>query len=114
IGELHRSWLRRINGGEGDARLGAGVRRITADHAGAPDRLVVAANGLSAVGHFHCVVDVEAPLAGDCTLVQMAHIQGTGTLCRTEHLMLTVDYTKTRGSWTIANIATAARRSRAA
>ncbi len=108
--ELHDGWLRQVNAGErhallGDAVLGDAVRRITADHAGAPDRIEVAADGRSAVGRFDCAVEAEMPLAKDCTLAQMAHLQGHGTLRRTERRMLTVHYVKAGGGWQIAQVA---------
>ncbi len=105
IRELHQAWLRQVNAGERGALLDDAVRRITADHAGAPDRIEIAADGRSAVGYFDYVVETETPLAEDCTLAQMAHAQGNGTLRRTERRMLTVDYTKTRGAWKIAKVA---------
>ncbi|MGH8148968.1 MAG: hypothetical protein ACRETB_03180 [Steroidobacteraceae bacterium] len=105
IRELQQSWLRHVNLGEVDARVHESVRRITADHAGSPDRIEVAADGRSAVGQFDCAVEMETPLTEDCTLAQMAHAQGSGTLRRTERRRLTVDYSKTRGAWTITGVA---------
>lgn len=105
IRELHQSWLRQVNAGDREALLDSAVRRITADHAGAPDKIEIAADGRSAVGYFDCAVDVETPLAKDCTLAQMAHAQGNGTMRRTERRMLTIDYTKSSGSWKIGKVA---------
>jgi hypothetical protein len=107
IRELQRSWLRRVSAGERGVLLDAAVRRITADHAGAPDKIALAADGRSAVGQFDCVVEVETPLSRDCTLGQMAHAQGSGMLCRTERRRLTIDYAKTAVGWEIAKIASA-------
>ena len=105
VRELHHSWLRQVNAGDREALPGSAVRRITADHAGAPDKIEIAADGRSAVGYFDCSVDVETPLARDCTLAQMAHAQGAGMMRHTERRMLTVDYTKSSGSWQIGNVA---------
>jgi len=105
IRELHQSWLRQVNTGDRDALLDSAVRRITADHTGAPDKIEIAADGRSAVGCFDHAVDVETPLANDCTLAQMAHAQGYGTICRTERRMLTIDYTKSSGCWKIGKVA---------
>jgi hypothetical protein len=105
IRKLHQSWLRRINAGERDALLDPAVRRITADHVGAPDRIELASDARSAVGYFDYVVEAETPLALDCTLAQMAHAQGHGTTRRSERRMLTVEYTKTLGTWKIGNVA---------
>lgn len=104
IRELHQSWLRRINAGERDARLDGAVRRVIADHAGAPDRIDVAADGRTAVGHFDHAVEIETPLPEDCTLAQMARAQGNGAACRIERRLLTIDYTRTGGSWAIRTI----------
>ena len=105
IRELHQSWLRQVNTGDREALLDSAVRRITADHAGAPEKIEIAADGRSAVGYFDYAVDVETPLAKDCTLAQMAHAQGYGALRRTERRMLTIDYTKSSGWWKIGKVA---------
>jgi hypothetical protein len=102
---LHESWLRRVNAGERDAVLDDAVCRITADHTGTPDRIEIAADGRSAVGYFDYVVELQTPLAKESTLARMAHAQGHGSLRCTERRMLTVDYTKTGGSWEIAKVA---------
>lgn len=105
IRELHQSWLRQVNAGEGGALLDRSVRRIITDHGGAPDKIEIAADGRSAVGHFDCAVEAETPLAEDCTLAQMAHAQGSGAVCLIERRMLTVDYESAGGSWKIARVA---------
>lgn len=105
IRELHQSWLRQVNAGDREALLDSAVRRITVDHAGAPDKIEIAADSRSAVGYFDCAIDVETPLARDCTLAQMAHAQGYGMMRRTERRMLTVDYTKSSGCWKIGKVA---------
>jgi len=101
IRELHRSWLQQLNAGGRETLPGHAVRRIIADHAGAPERLEIAADGRSAVGYFDHLAEVETPLPQQCTLAQMAHAQGTGTVCRSERRVLTLDYTKTGGTWRI-------------
>lgn len=107
IRELHQAWLRRVNAGERDALLDSTVRRIIADHAGAPERIDIAADDRSACGYFDYAIEFETPLVEDCTLAQMAHAQGHGTLQRTERRLMTVNYTKSEGSWNIAKIALA-------
>ncbi len=104
IRELHQSWLRRVNAGERDGLLESSVRRITADHAGAPDKIEIAADGRTAVGTFEHAVEAETPLAKDCTLAQMADAQGYGTLGRIGRRRLTVNYTKTGGTWRMAKV----------
>ena len=105
IRELHQSWLRQVNTGERIPLLEEAVRRITVDHAGASDKIDVGADGRSAIGYFDCAVELEIPLAAECTLAQMAHAQGHGTVRRTERRMLRVDYANISGNWKIATVA---------
>jgi hypothetical protein len=113
IRELHQSWLRRINTGAGDAAVpvfadsertafGQAVRSIAPDHAGEPDAIEVAADRKSAVGRFHCAIEIETRIAQDCTLARMAHAQGGGLVRRTERRVLRVEYEKTLDAWSIA------------
>lgn len=104
IRNLHQSWLRQLNAGGSKGQLDNSVRRFTTDHAGAPERIEIAANGRSAVGYFDYAVEFETPLAHDSTLAQMAHAQGHGTVRRTERRMLTVGYFKTGGTWKIGMV----------
>ena len=117
IRDLHQAWLRRVNTGEDAASLFADPRRaafdqavrgVAVDHAGAPDAVELAANGLSATGRFQCVVETEADLGEDCTLAQMAHAQGGGFVRQTERRVLTADYVKTDRGWAIAEVGFAA------
>jgi len=105
IRELHQSWLRQVNTGERVPLLEEAVRRVTVDHGGASDKIDIGADGRSAVGYFDCAVELEIPLAAECTLAQMAHAQGHGTVRRTERRTLRVDYTNIGGTWNIAGVA---------
>jgi len=105
IRELHRSWLRQVNAGERGALLQEAVRAINADHAGAPDKIEFGADGRTARGHFDCAVELDIPLATECTLAQMAHAQGHGSIRRTERRVLRVDYENAGGIWKIAGVA---------
>jgi len=115
VRDLHQAWLRRINAGDAKeaARLFAdprraaapeGVRSIAADHAAEPDLLELAADGRSASGRFHCVVETEAAIPRDCTLAQMAHAQGGGFVRRAERRVLKAAYVKAGGGWAIARL----------
>ena len=114
VRELHQTWLRRINtGAREDAALLAdpgrvafdkAVRSIVADHAAEPDAIVLAADGTSAAGRYHCAVEFETGIAQDCTLAQMAHAQGGGVIRRTERRVLRAEYVKLGGAWAIAKI----------
>lgn len=105
IRELHQSWVRRFNAGDGRELLDDAVRRLTADHAGAADTIEIAADGRSAVGIFDYAVELGVPLARDSTLAQMAHAQGHGIVRRTERRMLSIEYTKISGAWNIGQVA---------
>ena len=102
---LQQSWLRKVNAGERDLLLEEAVHRITADPTGTPDRIELAADGRTARGQFDCTVELEIPLATECTLAQMAHAQGHGSIRRTERRVLRVDYESMRGTWKIAGVA---------
>ena len=115
IGELHRTWLRRINAGAPDAAgrlfarpqrdgLDSAVRHIAADHTGPPDTIEVAADGQSASGRYCSTVEIESAITPDCTLARMAHAQGGGFVRRTERRVLLVRYVKTSGMWAIAKV----------
>lgn len=116
IRELHQTWLRVVNAGEGDAATpvfadaqdGVAsdqiVRTIAADHTGEPDAIEIAAEGNRAAGRFQCAVEIENAIAQDCTLAQMAHAQGGGFVRRTERRVLKVEYTKVGGAWAIAKV----------
>jgi hypothetical protein len=116
IREVHQSWLRQVNSGDGAAVAGDAVmpriadadaagriaRSIAADHTAEPDTIEVAPDGNSATGRFHCVVEIETPLANDSTLAQMAHAQGSGFVRRSERRILHFRYAKANGAWSLA------------
>lgn len=113
IRDLHQSWLRGVNTGSHAAIapiastqgvLSHAVRSIAADHAGKPDAIEIAPGGQSATGRYHYAVELQSNIPQDCTLGQMAHAQGNGFLRWTERRVLTVDYVKTAGAWTVANV----------
>ncbi|HTC50640.1 MAG TPA: hypothetical protein VK700_01745 [Steroidobacteraceae bacterium] len=104
IREVHQAWLRQINAGGGTALIGASVTRVSADHAGVADRIDIAEDGRRATGRFDCEVEVQRRLPDDFTLGQMAHAQGSGTLRTTERRVLTVEYLKVAGAWTMGRI----------
>jgi hypothetical protein len=116
IRELHQTWLRVVNAGEGDAATplfadaqdGVAsdqiVRNIAADHSGEPDAIEIAAEGNRAAGRFHCAVEIENAIAQNCTLARMAHAQGGGFVRRTERRVLKVEYVKADGAWAIAKV----------
>jgi hypothetical protein len=113
IGDLHRAWLRKVNTGAearalfadpDKARLPQAVTAVGADHAAAPDEVRLHAGGLTASGRYACVVETETELAKDCTLAQMRHAQGEGSLRQSARRVLKADYVKTDGRWAIARL----------
>jgi hypothetical protein len=101
--ELHQSWLGRINAGAGLPLTGTTATRVSADHAGAANRIAIAADG-RATGRFDCIVELETPLPHDSTLAQMAHAQGSGLLRTSERRVLTVEYLKVADTWRIDKV----------
>jgi hypothetical protein len=115
VRDLHQAWLRRVNAGEDEAaaRLFADPRRaalpeglsaVGADHAAEPGRIEFAADGRTASGRFPCVVEIQTPLAKDCTLAQMAHAQGSGVVRRSERRVLEAAYVKAGDRWAIGRL----------
>ena len=106
IRDLHQAWLRKVNAGERAeaARLHESVSRVETDHDAAPDEITVAADGRSASGRYACMVETETPLAKDCTLAQMRHAQGEGSLQNRERRGLTAGYVKGKDGWAISAI----------
>ena len=113
IAALQQAWLRKLaTGADASAlfvdarasRLPAGVQGVSADHAGAPDRIEVAADGLSAAGRFAVQVDLRTELPRDTTLGQMAHLQGNGVVRHAERRTLHTSYVKQAGAWAIAKL----------
>lgn len=106
IRDLHQTWLRKVNTGDAAeaARLDKAVVAIAADHAGAPDEIRLAADGKTATGRFHCLVETQAELARDCTLAQMAHAQGEGMVRSSDRRVIHADYVKTADGWTIGRL----------
>lgn len=111
IRDLHQTWLRSVNArtasNKGLALGGAAednVHSIGARLEGPPDEIKIGADGKGATGCFHCAVELETPIAKNCTLAQMAHQQGGGFVRRTESRVLIVDYAKADGAWSIARV----------
>ncbi len=64
----------------------------------------LAPDGLSASGHFHCVVETAVARALDCTLAEMAHVQGEGVLRSSERRVLKARYVKADRGWAIETL----------
>ncbi len=113
IRALHQAWLRKVATSSDAsalfadpmaARLPKAVRGVAADHAGREDHIEVAADGLSALGRFATLLEIETELPRDSTLMQMAHAQGGGIVRRSESRTLHASYAKTNGAWAIRKL----------
>ena len=106
IRDLHQAWLRRVNAGDhaGAARLKDAVRSLAADHAGEPDQVELAPDGMSAAARYSLLVELQTVIPRDTTLGQMAHLQGGGHVRRTERQVLNARYVKDAGGWAIAGL----------
>lgn len=109
--DLHQTWLRSVNAGQGDkpkltllpaCAEAEKIRNIVAQPAGPPDDIEIDAS--NATGRFHCTVEFETPITKNCTLAQMAYLQGGGFVRRTESRILTINYKKIRGAWSIVQV----------
>jgi len=117
IRALHVQWLRRINAGEfaaaaalfaepGSATLDGSWTAIRMQADGAPDgAIALSDHGRRACGRYACTVDIETVMPLDNIFAQMAHAQGGGAVRHSEHRLMTVDYLRKDGGWTIGGIA---------
>lgn len=112
IEKLHRSALRRLNGGgdcgeflaSADAvKLDPRLRGIAADQ-GSEAVLEMAEDGLSASYRHKCRVELETEFTGHSTIEQMARFQGQGSHRHGEQRVLETDYVKNKDGWRIARL----------
>ncbi len=80
------------------------MRSLGADHAAAPGTIDLARDGRTASARYPLIVEVEAPIRPDSTLVQMARLQGGGVVRTSEPRVLRADYVKLAGAWAIAEV----------
>jgi hypothetical protein len=107
IHRLQQDFLRQVSLAGSHEKLDGAVRAITADHTGATEEIAISADGRQATARLASLVEIETELAKDNTLAQMAHIQGSGSIRRTERRVLTTRYTRTRDGWTMDEAALA-------
>lgn len=114
--KLHQTWLRKVSAQNAESVAvldatftpmapGAIVRGIAPDHTREPDAINIAADGKSASGRFHCIVETETTIPQDSTLAEMAHAQGCGFIRRTEPRILRVGYKKIGAEWAVTSAA---------
>jgi hypothetical protein len=103
IRALHHDWLRRVNAGDREeAAVEASVRSLRPDLDAGTDAIELAPDGRRASGRFHLIAEAETALPKDCTLAQMAHVQGEGVVRRSEQRVLKAEYVKAGDAWAIA------------
>jgi hypothetical protein len=81
------------------------VRKLTADRFGANDVIEVGVGASTATARIECSVETEMEIGPTCTLVEMARLQGEGTLRAVERRVLEGAYVKQAGVWKIARLA---------
>jgi hypothetical protein len=115
IRALTRAWLRHLEAGDLEAAAPlfadpsrgaveglAGNARV--ERASDEDGLVFSEDGRSAKAMVSCTVAVETPLEPDCTLVEMAQLQGGGVARRVEGGVLELEYLRRPDGWRIARV----------
>lgn len=75
------------------------ISSVVPDVAAGSHGITVAPDGRSAVSTTPCSVELDTPLAPDCTLVEMARQQGEGYVRSSEHRVLVNEYVKVQGLW---------------
>jgi hypothetical protein len=69
------------------------------------DAVTFSEDGLRATATFHCEVELCTPLQDDCTVAQMARLQGMTASRRWESGRFEASYLKTtRGGWKVASV----------
>ena len=112
IAELHRAFLRRVNGqgecGQFVARADAvtleeGLRSI-ADDPTRDGALELADDGTRASSRRPVRVEIDTEFTGHTTLEKMARFQGQGSHRRSEMRVMATDYVKGKDGWRIARL----------
>jgi hypothetical protein len=112
---LTRAWLRHLRDGDVEAAaalftdpaagtVGGLTGRSRIERTSDDDALVVAGDGRSATARIACTVATESPLEADCTLVEMAQLQGGGVVRRVETGALEAEYVRRPDGWRIARV----------
>ncbi len=78
-----------------------GIRGLIADAFKADDFIELGGDRMSATSVTHCTVEIETEIGPSCTLVEMARLQGEGSLKHLQRRMLENTYIKQGGVWKI-------------
>lgn len=117
---LHRDFVKQVNAGKPDkaaalfddpakAELEPGVTRLVPDDWAADpsgdETIALSDDRQSATLTAACAVSTETPIDSDCTLAQMARLQGDGVIRATDRRKLQARFVKRDGEWRIEAVA---------
>jgi hypothetical protein len=115
IRALQRAYARLLNAGAHDelvalftdpAAVVIDARVVSiAEHGFSERDVVELGSDGTAIAHFHCTVETSHAIGPDCTLVEMARLQGEGFVKRTERRVLESAYVQRHGVWKIERAA---------
>lgn len=115
IRELQQSYAKHVNSGAreelrklfcdtAEAELDETVCGLSSESFGEADVIELAGDRGRATARIHCTVHTETPIGADCTLVQMARLQGEGVLRQSARCVLEHTYVKQHGAWKIERV----------
>jgi hypothetical protein len=116
IRELERTFARLVNSGAHEkarelfaaswaAEIDTSIRRFSTDGLGELGGVEISTDRQTATARTRCTVETETAIGPNCTLVEMARLQGEGVLRRAEKRVLVSTYVKQDKAWKIAGIA---------
>jgi hypothetical protein len=97
IRALNRAFVIDVNAGA--AVIGPGVVGMSHDGFGEQDVIEIAPDRETAAARIHVTVHTEAAIAPDCTVVQMARLQGGGVITGADAAVLENSYVRNDGVW---------------
>lgn len=111
--DLHQQFMRHVSRGDqadlaalfDDPRRvdwGTDLQAIAPDHGATAPDLRIALDSRTALLRAPCIVERREPMARNCTLAQMAHVQGEGAIRHTERQMLALHFVRRASGWRIA------------
>jgi hypothetical protein len=113
---LNQAYLQHVSAGARDematlfadprnATIDEGVRGISPSDFGERDEIEVAQDRQTATARLHVTAHTETAMDDDCTLVEMAKVQGEGMLRASGDVMLENTYVRRLGAWKILHSA---------
>ena len=115
IEKLHRTFVRRVNGGKADTcgelfcrgrgpELPDGLRSLREDPPAPDAEIAFADDCRSAQLRRACTVELQTEFEGDTTIEKMARWQGQGRHRHSERRALVAEYRKTGSDWAIERL----------